>query len=176
MKDHWQRQVKHAWDTLARENAPYYIFTAPEFLDPSKFDVTEFFESGCRDVDSILAALHVRSNPTWSVLDIGCGLGRLTRRLRELFGKTIGIDVSAEMITRARQLNCEIEFHETSGTDLKKFSNESFELVVSFIVCQHIPRGKLLFDYLTEIARILKPGGLALIQANTSLFPAFKRA
>jgi SAM-dependent methyltransferase len=172
----WQKQMKSDWDSLAQDNAAYYIFTAPEFADAQGFDAGRFFESGRRDVDSILAALHVHPNKAWSVLDIGCGLGRLTRRLHESFGRATGVDVSAEMIARARTLSPDIDFQEVSGTDLQNLADESFDLVFSFVVFQHLPRGSFVLDYLTEIARVLKPQGVALIQANTSYFPALKRA
>ena len=172
----WQKQMKSDWDIMAQKNAAYYIFTAPEFADAQDFDADSFFDSGRRDVDSILASLHVQPNKEWSVLDIGCGLGRLTRRLNECFGRATGADVSAEMIAQARQLSPDIDFQEVSGTDLQKFTDESFDLVFSFIVFQHMPRSNLVLAYIVEIARVLKPKGLALIQANTSFFPALKRA
>lgn len=176
MKSRWHRQMKTDWNDLARHNAPYYILTAPELTDPAHFDEQQFFESGRRDVDSMLSVLHVPLKKEWSVLDIGCGLGRLTRRLSELYGKATGVDVSGEMIHRARQLNPHIVFREVSGTDLNSFANEAFDLVLSFIVFQHFPKSRLVFQYLREISRILRPEGLALIQANTSYCPAFKRA
>lgn len=167
--------MKDDWDSLARINAPYYIFTAPEFADPQTFDANKFFESGRRDVDDILASLSFVPNPRGVVLDIGCGLGRLTRRLDELFLKAVGVDVSAEMIARAKSLIPTVDFRVVDGVDLRAFANGTFDVVFSFIVFQHLPNITLLFSYLKEISRVLKPNGSVLFQASTSVFPAFKR-
>lgn len=161
-------------DSMAQQSPYYYIFTSNEFFDPAKADKEKFFESSRVDVDNILAALHVKPNPSWSVLDIGCGLGRTTRRLSELLGHTVGIDISKEMVKRAQEFTPAVHFQQTSGVDLKEFKDASFDLVFSLIVYQHLPSQKLVLNYLSETARVLKPGGLTLFQLPTSYFPQWK--
>jgi SAM-dependent methyltransferase len=175
MKHMWQNLMRRDWDALARANSRYYVFTSDDFRDPHKGDDERFFATGRVDVDDVLAALHVAPNPGWSVLDIGCGPGRLTRRLNELFGSATGVDVSGEMIAKAQALNPHVQFLQTSGSDLREFHDTQFDLVFSFIVLQHLPRRGLVFAYLSEIARVLKPEGLALIQIPTSFYPRWKR-
>src|SRR5437763_13431667 len=100
----WQRTMERDWDEMSRQNARYYIFTSDDFVDVAEPDDVKFFDSGRVDVDDILAALHVTPNKDWSVLDIGSGMGRLTRRLAQLFGPTTGVDVSSEMVAKAQTL------------------------------------------------------------------------
>ena len=133
------KMMQDDWDAMARQNAHYYIATVDAFADPDRCDDAAFFESGRAAVETILAALRIRPDPRWSVLDIGCGLGRLTRALGERFGPTVGVDVSEEMVRRARQLTPGVEFRKTSGVDLAEFPDRSFDLVFSFLVLQHLP-------------------------------------
>jgi SAM-dependent methyltransferase len=176
MAHKWQQRMKTDWDAMARDNAAYYIYTAPEFASTGAFDQVKFFDSGRRDVDLMLDVLQVPANPAWTVLDIGCGMGRLTRRLQERYGKAIGVDVSAEMVAKARALNPDLEFQEVSGSDLEPFGTGTFDLVFSFIVLQHVPRAALVLDYVTEIARVLKPGGIAALQVSTTVYSRLQRA
>jgi SAM-dependent methyltransferase len=174
----WREVMVQDWETLASKNPFYWVFTSDEFSDPDTCDIDKFFASGRIDVDNILQALHVKPNAAWSVLDIGCGLGRLTRRLAELFGPTVGVDVSGKMVERAASLTPGpgVQFRQTSGVDLKDFPDASFDLVFSFIVLQHLPRSRLVLNYIAEMARVLRSGGLALFQLATSFFPAWKLA
>ena len=169
----WSRKMAREWDQRADKNAPLYIFTNEEF--EHEFDETLFFESGQREVDQVLSALHVHPEPNWRALDIGCGIGRLTRPLNQLTQETIGVDVSATMVDKARQFNPDINFKQISGVDLQGFPDNHFDLVFSLIVFQHLPHSGLVMDYLEEIARVLKPSGITVFQMHTSFHPAWKR-
>ena len=97
------------------------------------------------------------------MLDIGCGIGRMERGFAEMFGEVWGLDVSGEMIAQAKELNRQFEkikFVKGSGQDLSIFTGEYFDFVFSYITLQHIPDKKIIFNYLSEIYRVLKPGGL----------------
>ena len=167
--------MKREWNSMANSNAAFYVLTAEEFEDADDIDYESFFDSGKSDVDDILEALHVSPNSNWSALDIGCGLGRLTRRLDSHFGETIGIDVSKVMVERAAALTPSIQFLEASGTDLQLFPDGRFDIVFSFIVFQHLPHPRLALGYISEMARVLKPGGLGVFQIPTSFYPRLKR-
>ena len=77
-----------------------------------------------------------------SALDFGCGLGRLTRALSRRFESAIGLDLSETMVERARNLNAAVrgcEFRVNTWPDLRDFSEQSFDLVYSGRVLQHLP-------------------------------------
>ncbi|MDB4522101.1 class I SAM-dependent methyltransferase [Gammaproteobacteria bacterium] len=172
--EYWRRKMAREWDDRADKNAPLYIYTDEKFEE--EFDEAFFFESGKQDVDQTLAALHVHPKPDWRVLDIGCGIGRLTRRLDQLAGEAIGVDVSAGMVQKAGQFNPDITFQQISGVDLKSFPDNHFDFVFSFIVFQHLPHTSLVMGYLEEIERVLKPNGITVFQMKTSFHPAWKLA
>jgi ubiquinone/menaquinone biosynthesis C-methylase UbiE len=60
-----------------------------------------------------------------------------------------------------------VHFSTIGGTDLKQFENDTFDLVYSYIVFQHIPEEAVIESYLREISRVLKPGGRAALQFDT---------
>lgn len=94
------------------------------------------------------------------VLDVGCGEGTNTRLLADLGAQVVGIDISAGMIAAAREHEAAerrgIEYHATSGKDLSRFADISFDAVVSTMAMMDMA------DYagcVREVARVLKPGG-----------------
>ena len=95
-------QMRRDWDARAREDARYYVATG-------KKDWTdqEFFRSGESNVrEQILNDMtnicQGRRPAQMRVLEIGCGAGRITRALAQVFGRVDGVDVSGEMAARAR--------------------------------------------------------------------------
>jgi len=94
------------------------------------------------------------------VLEIGCAGGYGTNHLADIAAKVVGLDISRHAITFARS-NCKkdnVYFVQTDGTKLP-FESESFDVVVSFQVIEHI-EPKFVLTYLTEIKRVLKADGI----------------
>ena len=93
-----------------------------------------------------------------TVLDAGCGNGRLLALLAERFVRGIGIDVSRSRIERARlalPMKLRMRVHFTRGSaHAVPAPNETFQLVLS----RHAP----LFP--EEIDRVLAPGGVLITQ------------
>lgn len=98
-----------------------------------------------------------------SVLDIGCGGGVDTMVAAAMTGPTgrvVGIDMSSEMVERARQNLSQtnlknVSFHESSAEDLP-FPDKDFDVVISSGVFNLVPE-KL--KALREVFRVAKPGG-----------------
>lgn len=103
------------------------------------------------------------------LLEIGCGVGRMTRHFAGRFAHVTAVDVSGEMIRKARELNGHlpnVRFEETSGTDLRAFPDASFDAVLSYIVFQHIPSRQIIYGYVDEALRVLRPEGSFFFQAR----------
>jgi len=98
------------------------------------------------------------------VLDVGCGTGRHTIPLLEMGASVVGLDFSPEMLSIARQrtANRDVEFLQHSLPDPFPFTDESFDLVISGLVVEHVPDLETVFR---ECLRVLKPGGRCLVTA-----------
>ncbi|MDO8484384.1 MAG: class I SAM-dependent methyltransferase [Candidatus Limnocylindrales bacterium] len=106
------------------------------------------------------------------VLDIGCNTGYGTIRFAPVAGRVVGVDVSPRAIDAARQRapDGRPEFVLTSGFELP-FPDDSFDLVTSFQVLEHVPDP---LAYLKELQRVAHPGGIVILatpNAATRLYP-----
>lgn len=157
--------MKGDWNERARENAKYYIAT-------TNWDSEELFDqSGRTDVEHFFSGLEDLLGPGVQALDIGCGIGRMDRFVAPRVGRLTGIDVSGEMVRRARERLADLgnaEFVEGDGTTLRPIADGALDLVFSHVVFQHVPR--LVFvGYLPEVRRVLRPGGSFVFQLPTAL-------
>lgn len=102
-----------------------------------------------------------------SVLDVGCGTGWLCRMLASQLprGRVTGLDVSDEMIERARASSAafaNLSFH-VGGVDAIAAANESFTRVISVESAYYWPDPA---QGITEVFRVLAPRGSAWILIN----------
>jgi SAM-dependent methyltransferase len=156
-------RMRQDWDARARENSRHYVATLRD-----NWDDEGFFRSGAIWVhDHVLSDLATICNgrmpSRMRILEIGCGAGRMTRSLAELFGEVHAVDVSAEMIAQARTAlaDCSnVKLDQNSGTDLALFGDSDFDFVFSAIVFQHIPRKSIVENYVREAHRVLRPGSV----------------
>jgi len=89
--------------------------------------------------------------------------------LAKYFNFVNGVDISEEMIKRAKEDNQDlknVKFNVSNGIDLKLFPDNYFNFCFSFIVFQHIPRKDIIINYFKEIRRILKIGSYARLQVR----------
>jgi ubiquinone/menaquinone biosynthesis C-methylase UbiE len=152
------------WDRLARSDALASI-------DPT-------LGSGVSEAAFVAAgAAHVEWLMAWvgdavgreRALEIGCGIGRTTVHLADHFARVDCVDVSAEMVRRARArgLPRNVTLTVTSGRDLRHFPDASFDFVLSHLVLQHVADESVLAEILTDVARVLRPNGRAMLQFDT---------
>jgi SAM-dependent methyltransferase len=94
------------------------------------------------------------------VIDLGCGEGSNTRRFAQIGGAMTGVDLSPEMIKRARQTEEEeplgITYEIGSFSELSPFDDQQFDFAVSTMALMDGPDfpGAMRAAY-----RVLKPGG-----------------
>ncbi len=158
------------WDARAKQNARYYVQTAKE-----DWTDEEFFASGRQTVSEEILTDMINicqgSDPKqMRVLEIGCGAGRVTRALAELFGQVHAVDVSREMIaqaTAALASTPNAHVYQNNGMDLSVIpAGEGFDFAFSSIVFQHIPSREVIENYVREVSRLLKPGRLFKFQVQ----------
>ena len=161
--------MRRDWDARARENARYYVNT-----ERDDWTDEEFFRSGERTVaEEILTDMinicQGKEPREMKVLEIGCGAGRVTRALAGLFGQLYGVDVSGEMVARARQALAErpnAQVFQNNGRDLSVLGDIEVDFAFSTIVFQHIPSREIIENYVKEVHRLLRPGGLFKFQVQ----------
>ena len=128
--------------------------------------------------------------PTDKILDVGCGPGTITIGFRELVsqGSVTGIDISEQVISRARDLAAEQT--ETSAATSNKqlgdisfrtadlfaglpWPDNTFDAVYASQLFPHLPPPSLPVAALTEMRRVLKPGGVLATRdaAGQHFFP-----
>ncbi|MBY0504175.1 MAG: class I SAM-dependent methyltransferase [Bryobacteraceae bacterium] len=160
------------WDARAKENARYYVQTAQE-----NWSDNDFFASGEQTVrEEILTDMinicQGRVPKEMRVLEIGCGAGRVTRALANLFGEVHAVDVSGEMIRMAEAAlatHPNAHVYQNNGMDLSvlpESRNGSFDFAFSTIVFQHIPSREVIETYVREVGRLLRPGALFKFQVQ----------
>ena len=155
------------WDGYAQLDPLWAILSYTSKSD-GRWDVTQFFLTGTREIWSVIDELDVQDvlPPRGSALDFGCGVGRLTQALALHFDRVVGVDVSARMLDLATRLNRypqSVSYVHNQAEDLSIFADQSFDFVVSSMVLQHI-RPAIAKSYLREFLRVLTPEGIAVFQ------------
>jgi SAM-dependent methyltransferase len=154
------------WDERAREDALFFVDDREPY---GAADEERFWAQGERDLDRVLGALGVRIEPGDSVVDLGCGVGRLTRVIAGRASRVYAIDVSGEMLAQALGHNAElgnVEWVHGDGSTLQPIPDEAADAVVSHVVFQHIPDPGVTYGYVAEMGRVLRPGGWAAFQVS----------
>ena len=162
-------KMRRDWDERARENARFYVNT-----ERTDWTDEEFFASGERTVaEEILTDMtnicQGKDPNQMRVLEIGCGAGRVTRALARLFGEVHAVDVSGEMVAQAREALRDFpgaHIYQNNGMDLSVVPDLQFDFAFSTIVFQHIPRREVIYAYVREVWRLLRPGGLFKFQVQ----------
>jgi SAM-dependent methyltransferase len=159
--------MRRDWDARAAKDAFFYIATWRK-----DWDVSGFFKSGEEDYQRLVAPVLDRFGfaPRGKrALELGCGAGRMTSAFVRQFDHVTAVDISAEMLDRAKQLLPDVEnvtWKHSNGQDLSDTEDASIDFVFTYLVLQHLPEGKLVRNYIREMLRVLKPSGVCLFQFN----------
>ncbi|MFW5474271.1 class I SAM-dependent methyltransferase [Knoellia sp. CPCC 206450] len=159
--------LRRNWDGLGRVDPLWAILAYPErHRGGWEGHEDDFFATGRQAVDEVMAMLdRVGATPASMdrAMDFGCGAGRLTQGLAGHLERVDGVDIASSMVELARRHNRagdRVTYHLNESSDLSLFADDTFDLVLSIIVLQHIPN-ELKTGYLEEFVRVLRPGGVA---------------
>lgn len=162
-----ETDAERFWDERARENALYYVDNNLDYEQP---DGDAFWARGEQVLDKMLATVNLGIGPGDEVLDVGCGVGRLTRALARRSKFVYGLDVSSEMLVLAKSHNAElsnVEWVHGDGRGLGTLADQSVDGCFSHVVFQHVADPEITLGYIREMGRVLRPGGWALFQVST---------
>jgi SAM-dependent methyltransferase len=151
------------WEEMAAIDPLWAIMSAPEKRFGS-WEIDEFFRTGQEEIAGLMQSAGELALPQQRrrAIDFGCGVGRLTRALRNYFPECYGIDISRGMLEKARKLAPECEFREANN--LSSFPDKYADLIYSSLVLQHQPDKKHVKALIENMVRVLAPGGLLVFQ------------
>jgi len=164
--------MRRDWDDRARKNAFHYIASWRE-----EWDLPSFLASGEEDYSKFVPLVLERCGiPTTGrvMVELGCGAGRMTPSFARRYDGVLALDLSFEMLQRAREIHSQtknILWLHVGGADLACLASDSANFLFSYLVLQHLPSEQLVFSYVREMLRALRPGGAFLFQFNGSQKP-----
>ncbi len=151
--DHWRRAFDRLAETAPEAGVALYAFGNADLLDAATREV----------IDALQAWGLVR--PGHDVFDLGCGIGRFATALAPRVRSVLGSDLSDRMVAEARRRNQQpnVRFVQGSGHDLAGVATRAFDFVLAADVFPYLVGAGLADRHIAEIARVLRPGGAAVI-------------
>lgn len=154
--------MRRDWDGRAAEDPYWYVDTGHSGSEEA------FDASGARDVAALFRGEDALFSPiagrAVDALEIGCGVGRMSRHVAPRVGRLFAVDVSPAMLDVARRrlaAFAHVAFVESDGRSFRGVPDECVDLVFSAHVLQHVPRDAAA-ACLAESRRVLRPGGVLL--------------
>jgi len=95
------------------------------------------------------------------ILDVGCGNGRLLELFKDKDINYTGVDASEKLVDLARKKYPDNNFMVADNLNLP-FPDDNFDKVFSVAVLHTIPSEELRKKAISELKRVLKPGGLLI--------------
>lgn len=144
------------WDAAAREDAQHAVITMPDQT------TEQFYESGRVEIEWVMNRLDGLDIEHGSglALDFGCGIGRLSVPLAKYYERVVGVDVSGEMIARAKPAK---GVRYMRADSLAGLARNSYDLIYTNITLQHMP-GWLQQQYLSEFYRLVHAHGAVVFE------------
>jgi len=142
-KEYWQKESKHDW-FLARIKGNFFEKT--------------FLEKKVKFICSLV------DYSKKYVLDLGCGTGVCTFDIAKKSKKTIGVDISPWAIQNAKKNSLtkklNVDFVVADAENMH-FQDDTFDIVINTALLQYFDKPE---KVIKEIYRVLKPGGIAVIE------------
>ncbi|MFN7946365.1 MAG: class I SAM-dependent methyltransferase [Blastocatellia bacterium] len=165
----FSEMMKQDWNKRALENAKWFINT----VSLTQSD-EEFFAGGKQELlkwwlPDFTEALQGRDLRTLKVMEIGCGIGRMTCHLADIFGEVWAVDVSGEMIRQGKERFSHLKnitWVETEGITLNELPDDYFDLGFSVYVYQHMPSRDVISSSISQAYRKIRPAGFYKFHTN----------
>ena len=122
----------------------------------SKLEFANTYHLAFRDLPEIFRT-HVKGT---AALDFGCGTGRSTRFLRRLGFDPVGVDISEEMLARAREGDPRGNYRLIPDDEMSPLPHASFSLVQSAFTFDNIPSMENKVRLFRHLRSLLTPDGV----------------
>ncbi|MEO6720581.1 MAG: class I SAM-dependent methyltransferase [Ferruginibacter sp.] len=164
-----------AWEKYGQSNPYFGVFTDEIFKTSNLTDdiLKTFFESGKEHVNHLMNVLNwlAKEQPKFkTILDFGCGTGRLVIPFSAIAERVVGIDVSPSMLNEAEKNLKRLGIDNVNliqSNSLESLEGKKFDLVHTFIVLQHIPVSSG-YGLIKSLLDVINPGGYAMIHLTYS--------
>ncbi len=134
-------------------------------------DLDWFWKSGELGADSMLEILKkngLAMEDFNSVLDFGCGIGRVLRHFKNISGlKFYGTDYNPELIQWCQNNLKFATFNTNKLVGKLKYRDQQFDFIYALSVFTHMREEQQLF-WIKELRRVLRPGGFLFITTHGS--------
>ncbi len=167
-------RIEGVFTKWATDRPHWTVLTAPKY-EPEQFEAnrTQFFESGranVRTFKAFLARAGIDIGAYRSCFEFGCGVGRITVALAEVFERVIGADVAPPMLAEARRTADSFKVANIEWLLTNRFSAydalPEYDVFVSIISLQHNPPPVMAY-LLTRMLAKLRSGGVGFFQLPT---------
>jgi len=133
----------------------------------SKLEFPNTYHLAYRDLPMIIAT-HIRGN---RAIDFGCGTGRSTRFLKQLGFEVTGIDISADMLAHARELDPGGEYIVVNNGQYRQLATGHYDLVQSVFTFDNIPGWETRIQILRSLSELLcNTGKLICLDSNSEMY------
>ena len=152
--------AKQDWNSRAELDASSYVCAS------SKASEDNIQASGLGDVEREFLP-RIQSYKHATILEIGCGFGRMSQFISKECNKLYSVDISSKLLEIARKrLSQEqyshIDFLETDGLTIPdNVPDNSIDFAFEYIVFQHIV-SPVVISYIRSIYKKLKPRGILI--------------
>lgn len=156
--------MKRDWNNRAKIDFKVYVGLESDNED-------DFWKNGQLRIQKLLDVfLYNKQLKNMSILEIGCGVGRLLIPLSSIFKEVVGVDISNNMLEICKKnirniKNCKV--YQNSGSELKKFNDASFDFCLAHTIFHHIPEKNVVIKYIQEVYRILRDKGIFIFNVLT---------
>lgn len=147
------------WDQRARD----FAGRGAGLRAVCSYGMPAFYNGYIHLTQELALAPHLRVAPGTEALDLGCGIGRWSRKLARRGARVTGVDLAQSMIDEARRRSAghDIDYR---VADLRTLDlGRTFDLVLSVTVLQHILDDAEFARAAHSVARHLAPGGRAVL-------------
>ena len=137
-------------------------------------EIDEFYASGASDCNTILDAFarnNLKPNFDGTIMDFGCGLGRIGEHFSTKFNRYIGVDISKPHLSRAERRFLEIGRTNALFRLLSEFADndESVDAAFSVGLLQHSPPPAIAM-FIDRLCKVLRKGGVLYFQVPVGIF------
>jgi glycosyltransferase involved in cell wall biosynthesis/predicted TPR repeat methyltransferase len=169
--------TRATWSALGVADPFWSVLTVSDYragtLDEARRE--DFYATGAAELEDLTTACRrnkIDVDPGCTLLELGCGVGRIGEHFARSYARYIGVDMSAPHLEIARERIASRGMTNTTLLTLDEFLRDdgpSFDLFYSVLALQHSPPPVMLMVLNACFARLL-PGGCAFFQLPCHLY------